>query len=507
MSNFIHEFWRLNASCWNNHLVVRFPPEPNGYLHIGHAKALLANFDLAEAFGGTVLLRMDDTNPGAERHEYEEAIIEDATWLGVNFDPRIRYASEHFEDLLRLAWKMIEHGEAYIDTSPKEALSAMRGTFNTPGIASPDREAAIEVHRERFSKLLSGEIGPGEAVLRARMDLAHPNLVLRDPVLWRGLSTPHPRLPGWVSFPTYDFAHPFCDLRDGVSLSLCSLEFEERRPLYDHVVERAIFHGFGLENRAAPRELEFARLEPDVGMTSKRVLKEAIERGGMTGWDDPRLLTLRGLRAKGYTPDMVRAFVRRLGVSRSASRAPMEWMDEEVRNAIGNAPARLVVMDPVVLDLTGDIPEVMKLPGEREITAARNLWVGRDDVRAHEEPGFRRLSPGKLVRLMGLGGFARVDRVVCDLDGRIERVEATYLAEAKAKATVHVLPREYGTPIEATTVRTWDGESDPKLCWVSEKAVIEPGGERDLLMHAPRVGWGWRVSEGEWRLLAGMVAR
>jgi glutaminyl-tRNA synthetase len=450
---------------------------------------------------------MDDTNPGAERHEYEEAIIEDATWLGAHFDARIRYASEHFEDLLDLAWKMIEHGEAYVDTSPKDVLSAMRGTFTTAGVASVDRDAPIAVHRERFSKLLRGEIGPGEAVLRARMDLAHPNLVLRDPVLWRGLHTPHPRLAGWVSFPTYDFAHPFCDLRDGVTLSLCSLEFEDRRPLYDHVVELAIHHGFALDERPAPRELEFARLEPSVGMTSKRVLREAIERGGMNGWDDPRLLTLRGLRAKGYTPEMVCAFVRRLGVSRSAGVAPMEWTDEEVRNIIGNTPARLVVMDPVPLDLTGNIPTHMKLPDDREMKASAHLWVGRYDVRAIEEPGFRRLCPGKMVRLMGLGGFAHVDRVICNEGGRIERVEASYHEEGKAKATVHVLPREDADRVDVTCVETWDGEGDPALCWKRTSAMMEPGCPSGIPLHAPRVGWGWRVSDTEWRLLAGMVAR
>ena len=507
MSNFIREFWLAHAARWDNTLVVRFPPEPNGYLHIGHVKALLANADLADAFGGTLLLRMDDTNPSAEKPEYEAGIIEDLNWLGVAFDPRVRYASDHFLGLLALAWRLVDAGEAYVDLSSKEALSAMRGDFNHPGTPSPDRSLPASEHRVRFARIVSGDMAAGSGVLRAKMDLASPNMVLRDPVLWRRMDHAHPRLPGWVSFPTYDFAHPFCDLRDGVSLSLCSLEFEDHRPLYDHVVALALAHGLGL-GVAAPMELEFARLDPDVGMTSKRTVRSAVESGAVTGWDDPRLLTLRGLRSRGYAPDMIKRFVRRLGVGRALSKAPMGWLDEEVRSVAGNTPAGFAIADPLPLHISGTLPEAITLPDGRAIAPDANCLVSREDVRSIPEPGFYRLSPGAVVRLMGWGGFLTVDNVETDPLGYLLSISGRFHSEGKSKATVHVLPRAACLVGELIHTHTWDGVCDPATCETKMPLAVEHGAA-DLAgtFHAPRLGWLHAMDGTKWRLLAGMVAR
>lgn len=334
-------------------------------------------------------------------------------------------------------------------------------------------------------------------VLRARLDLSASNMVLRDPVLWRVVGCSHPRLPHWTALPTYDFAHPFCDLRDGVSLSLCSLEFEEHKPFYETVLRWSIEHGFGMPGKAPPVELEFARLEPDVGMTSKRRLKEAVDSGEVTGWDDPRLLTLRGLRKRGYSAGVIKAFVRRLGVSRAASVAPLAWLEEEVRNEAGTVDTSLLVVDPIPLILTCE-----EITPEKEAVCSRDWFVGRADVRTEADSGFFRMAPGNRVRLMGLGGFARVDRVET-IGNRIAAVHARFETEGKAKATVHVLDR--ATAVETTVERytTWSGDGPAAACleeWPALAACETP--PRAGIFHAPRVGWGFWTSEHRWRWLA-----
>lgn len=508
MHNFIHEFWARNRSHWNDHLVVRFPPEPNGHLHIGHAKALLTNAALVEAFGGRLIVRMDDTNPAVERPEFEHGILEDIAWLGVAHDPVVRRASDHFRDLHTLAEAMILAGEAYVDLSLPEAVAVMRGNFHTPGTPSACRSEPAEVHLARFRAMLEG-VGEGrDGALRARMDMSNPSMVLRDPVLWRPVSVRHPRLPEWAALPTYDFAHPFCDLREEISLSLCSLEFEERKPLYNHIVERAVAHGLG-RGKHPPIELEFARLDPDVGVTSKRVIKSAIYSGALDSWEDPRLLTLRGLRARGYTPEMIRRFITRLGVSRAASIAPMSWLDDEARGVLGMEPAWLVVEDPVRLRLTGDLPDTMTWKDlTLSLDGGREFWVGREDVRASSEADFLRLAPGHCVRLMGLGGVCGVERVECDDTGRIVAVEAHYLGPGKAKATVHVLPMPHALAIRVSETRTWDGKEPADDCVTTRTGMLLEGTDRATppgLFHAPRVGWGSLTHDGTtWRKLCGM---
>lgn len=497
MSNFIHEFWREHSATWNHDLVVRFPPEPNGFLHLGHAKAILANADLAEAFGGRLLIRMDDTNPRAERAEYETGILEDLAWLGIRHDPIIRYASDHFPLLRDLAETLILAGKAYVDTCSREDMARMRGAFGVPGTPSPDRDLPPALHLERFRLMCNGGAAEGSMVLRARLDLSASNMVLRDPVLWRVVGCSHPRLPHWTALPTYDFAHPFCDLRDGVSLSLCSLEFEEHKPFYETVLRWSIEHGFGMPGKAPPVELEFARLEPDVGMTSKRRLKEAVDSGEVTGWDDPRLLTLRGLRKRGYSAGVIKAFVRRLGVSRAASVAPLAWLEEEVRNEAGTVDTSLLVVDPIPLILTCE-----EITPEKEAVCSRDWFVGRADVRTEADSGFFRMAPGNRVRLMGLGGFARVDRVET-IGNRIAAVHARFETEGKAKATVHVLDRAMAVETTVERYTTWSGDGPAAACleeWPALAACETP--PRAGIFHAPRVGWGFWTSEHRWRWLA-----
>jgi len=487
MTHFIDDFWLKNAHLYENALVCRFPPEPNGYLHLGHAKAAVVGFDMVEKHGGTFILRFDDTNPRAEKTYFEEAIKDDLAWLGVAFHKTV-HASDHFENLRDFARDLLKKDLAYVDETNKDTLAKNRGSFYEPGKESADRFLPSSTHVNRFEKMLAGGYREGEAVLRAKIDMASPNMNLRDPVLWRVMGEKHPRLPGWEAFPTYDFAHPFCDLLDGVTLSLCSLEFEDHKPLYNWIAKNAIELKYG-NTTIAPTELEFARLTPDRGMTSKRVLKKAVEEGLVTGWSDPRLLTLRGLRRKGYTPDHIKNFVRRAGVSRANSVVPLDWLDEEVRGA--TCPAHLIVMDPVRLILD-ESPNILTLPDKTTKVFSGNEWlVSRDDIRDEASVDFFRLAPKNTVRVMGLSGFATVHTVKKDKDGRIVSVHAAFSETGKAKKTVHAVPLSLAESVEIKSAFVWDGASDPRLSLVTEKGVLIKDDCKEMtLIHAVRLGWG-----------------
>ena len=503
MSHFISEYWNSHAHLWNNDLVVRFPPEPNGFLHLGHIKALLINADLARDHGGTFLLRMDDTNPRAEKIEFEHAIVKDVEWLDLGIPFTLVHASDHFDLLRDLAFSMIDHGLAYVDETPRETMALMRGDFHHPGTPSADRDMEPSIHRARFEAMCTGAYAEGEAVLRCKLDLAHPNMIMRDPVIWRILNDKHPRLPHWTAFPTYDFAHPFCDLRDRIALSLCSLEFEDHKPFYNHVVETAIALGFGWDGRKGPVELEFARLEPSVGATSKRTLKEWVESGAVTGWDDPRLLTVGGLRARGYTAAHIKSFVRRLGVGRSLSVAPMEWMDEAVREH-GSHATNMIVEDPVSLHLEGDLPDHMMDANKLPVAmSGRDFWVSALDVRAVADRDFYRLAPGHTVRVMGLGGFVVVDRVECE-EERPVRVVGRFVSTGQSKATVHAIPASLARACSVERVSTWDGLEDSGMSWTRRRAMVLGDERKEEIVHAVRMGWGRWIDEGRFRLVAGM---
>lgn len=409
-------------------VVLRFPPEPNGYLHLGHAKSIVLHDALAEAFGAELTLRFDDTNPKKESTEYVEAITRDAHWLSSRFT-RTRWTSAYFEAIHRCAVHLIECGLAYVDDTDPERLRAMRGDFRTPGVASPCRSRPVAENLALFARMRSGDVEEGACVLRARIDMAHPNLAMRDPVLYRVSHAEHHATGhAWPIYPMYDFAHPIADAIEGVTHSLCTLEFEDHRPLYDWVVE----HCFAVLG-ARPVQIEFARLDVEGVVLSKRKLAALVDEGKVSGWASPAMPTLAGLRARGMTPAILREFVLRCGFSKANSTVPAGVLEDCVRNVLNSvAERRMAVSDPVELVLENlSEPMVVVVPnhpkdaslGHRELSLTSRLWVERADVRAEPEEGFWRLAPGNWVRLKH-GLNVRVVSVEVDAGGRVKRVRA-----------------------------------------------------------------------------------
>lgn len=469
-------------------VVLRFPPEPNGYLHLGHAKPIILHDLLAEAFGAELTLRFDDTNPKKESAEYVEAISRDAAWLSGRFT-RTRFTSSYFDTIHRCAVHLIEAGLAYVDDTDPEDLRAMRGGFGRAGVASACRARPVAENLALFARMREGSMGEGECVLRARIDMAHPNLNLRDPVLYRvSHAAHHATGNAWCIYPMYDFAHPVADAIEGVTHSLCTLEFEDHRPLYDWVIE-ACYPVLG----ARPVQIEFARLDIEGIVLSKRKLNALVEAGSVAGWDSAALPTLAGLRARGLTPAILREFVLRCGFARANSVLPASLLPEAVRAVLGpTAARRMGVADPVELVLTNlEAPLTLEMPnhpkeaamGVRARTLTKHLWVERDDVRAEPDSNFWRLCPGNWVRLKH-GLNVLVTRVEVE-DGRIVRV----LAEAdlgsanpkearhKAKTALHwvscaeavPMPVHHYGPLFAA-----DGEFDPG-CVHTGSMLVEPG--------------------------------
>src|SRR5437868_4730289 len=330
-------------------VVTRFPPEPNGYLHIGHAKAICINFGIAQEFGGRCHLRFDDTNPTKEEQEYIDAIEADIRWLGFDWGRHLYHASDYFEQLYDWAEQLIEKGLAYVDDSSPEELRAMRGTLTEPGRNSPYRDRSVAEHLDLFRRMRAGEFRNGARVLRAKIEMASGNINLRDPVLYRILHAEHPRTGGkWYIYPTYDFAHGQSDAIEGVTHSICTLEFEDHRPLYDWLIEHLPIKELGLPGR--PRQYEFARLNLAYTVMSKRFLKRLVDEGRVSGWDDPRMPTLVGLRRRGVPPEAIREFVRRVGVARANSVVDLAMFDHAVREVLNRAaPRRMAVLRPLKL--------------------------------------------------------------------------------------------------------------------------------------------------------------
>lgn len=494
-NTFVHDYWNTRT---NTPLVVRFPPEPNGALHIGHAKALLLNNDLALHYNGTLNLRMDDTNPKEERAEFEEMIKRDTAWLGATVDKFTR-ASDVFDDLAALARKLIAEGLAYTDVSNASEVAARKRPPNEAEVASPNRTESASVHRERFEKMLRGEYPVGSCVLRAKWDLGSPHMIKRDPILWRVVEHRHPHKSEWAALPMYDFAHPFTDVCEGIGVSLCSLEFETRRPLYDWVAAHAVRLGFGA---VTPVELEFARMELDCGFTSKRKIKKAIEDGAVRGWDDPRLLTIAGLRAKGVPAAAVRALVERAGISRALSTVPLEWLNEEARELGKNAPAVWMIEHPVELRIEGMPETVLDVPynkndeslGARPLHFGENMVVDASDVSAMASSDFFRLAVGNHVRLMGCGAIIEVVEVK-EKDGRPVLVRAKLSERTKAKATIHALHAKHARPLSIHTIEWWDGESASNDCWTTVSGVMEETPWSNHFVHAVRMGFGAWLNE------------
>ncbi|HYK81022.1 MAG TPA: glutamine--tRNA ligase/YqeY domain fusion protein, partial [Micropepsaceae bacterium] len=386
-------------------VVTRFPPEPNGYLHIGHAKSICLNFGVAEEFGGRCHLRFDDTNPTKEEQEYIDAIKRDLTWLGFDWGDHLYHASDYFEQLYGWAEHLISAGKAYVDDQPQDEMRANRGTLTEPGKNSPFRNRSVAENLDLFRRMRAGEFPNGARVLRAKIDMASGNINLRDPVLYRILHATHPRTgDSWRIYPSYDFAHGQSDSIEHITHSICTLEFEDHRPLYDWFLEN-------LPVPSHPHQYEFARLNLTYTLLSKRILTELVRQGHVTGWDDPRMPTLAGLRRRGVPPEALRDFVRRVGVAKANSVVDVAMFDHAVREHLNrHALRRMAVLKPLKVVIENypegktELVEGANHPdnpdaGKRNIVFGRELFIERDDFMENPPKKFYRLSPGKEVRL------------------------------------------------------------------------------------------------------------
>ena len=458
-ANFIRHIIRndLDAGDVSGEVVTRFPPEPNGYLHIGHAKSICLNFGLAGEFQGRCHLRFDDTNPEKESLEYVEAIERDVSWLGFAWGEHRYFASDYYERLYQAAEELIEKGLAYVDSQSAEEVRARRGTLTEPGVDSPCRGRSVDENLELFRCMRAGEFAEGEHVLRAKIDMASPNLNMRDPVLYRVQKVEHYRTgDSWCIYPMYDFAHPISDALEGITHSICTLEFEDHRPLYDWVVENVT-----LPSR--PRQYEFARLNLTYTVMSKRKLLQLVQEGHVSGWDDPRMPTISGLRRRGFTPSSIRAFCERIGVGKSDSLIGMEVLEECVREDLNEtASRRMAVLDPIKVTITnypqGQVEEFEganhpKDPamGVRKVPFSKTLFIERDDFMEDPPKKYFRLAPGREVRLR-FAYFIRCDEVVRDEQGDVVELLCSYDPETrggsapdgrKVKGTIHWVSAEH----------------------------------------------------------------
>ncbi len=441
----------VSSGRYGGEVVTRFPPEPNGYLHIGHAKSICLDFGMAEQYGGTCNLRFDDTNPVPEEVEYVEAIKEDIRWLGFDWGEREFYASDYFEQLYRWAVELIEKGQAYVcDLSP-EQLDEYRGTPTEPGRESPWRDRPVEESLDLFERMRAGEFEEGSRTLRAKIDMAHPNLLMRDPVMYRILKQPHHRTgEDWCIYPTYDWAHGQCDSIEGITHSLCTQEFEVHRPLYDWFLDQLQVHH--------PRQIEFARLNLTNTVMSKRRLRVLVEEGMVDGWDDPRLPTLRGLRRRGYTPKAIREFMEEISVSKTESVIDMALLEHVLRQDLNKrCQRRMGVLRPLKVVIENypegktERLEAVNNPedqsaGTRMVPFSRELYIERDDFMEEPPKKFWRLAPGREVRLRW-GYFITCKDVVKDPEtGQVVGLRCTYDPATrggdapdgrKPKATLH----------------------------------------------------------------------
>lgn len=487
-SNFIHDFIDedLEKGVYD-HVQTRFPPEPNGYLHIGHAKAICIDFSTAEKYGGVCNLRLDDTNPTKEDTEYIDAIKEDIEWLGFKWE-KCLFASSYFDFLYECALILIDKGLAYVDDLTAEQMREYRGTLTEPGKESPYRNRSIEENRELFRRMTEGEFANGEKVLRAKIDMASPNLNMRDPVIYRIAHVSHHQTGDkWCVYPMYDFAHPLSDAREGVTHSLCSLEFENHRPLYNWFIEQT-----GLFNNP-PRQIEFARLNINYCITSKRKLLEMVNEGIVSGWDDPRMITLCGMRRRGYPAEAIRDFISRIGVSKADSTVDYGLIEACVRdNLNANAPRAMAVLRPlkVVIDnypdnqteeleveIHPDHPEM----GKRKVVFSKEIFIEQEDFMAEPVKKYFRLFPGNEVRLKS-AYLVKCVSYDTDENGNVTCVHCTYDPESrggnapdgrKVKGTIHWASREGSVKAE---IRLYD-----RLFTVENPADESNGTYKDFL--------------------------
>jgi len=469
-------------------IVTRFPPEPNGYLHIGHAKSICLNFGLARQFGGRCHLRFDDTNPAKEELEYIESIKESVRWLGFDWGENLYYASDYFEQLYQWAEYLIQQGKAYVEELTADEIRAYRGTLVEAGKESPYRNRPVEENLELFRRMKAGEFPDGARVLRARIDMASPNMNLRDPVLYRIIHATHPHVgDAWRIYPMYDFAHGQSDAIEGITHSICTLEFEDHKPLYEWFLDNLPVPG-------KPRQYEFARLNLTYTVMSKRKLHELVSSGTVSGWDDPRLPTLMGIRRRGYTPAAVRAFCERIGVGRSDSWIDMSILEECVREDLNESAPRVlgvlrplkVVIDNYPADQIDELeaanhPQKPEM-GSRTVTFSRELYIEQDDFAEVPPKGFFRMTPGIEVRLR-YAYIVRCTGVVKDENGVVVEVHCQYDPASrggsaadgrKIKSTIHWVSAQHALDVEVRLFDRLFTDPNPDRGGVDYKQFLNP---------------------------------
>lgn len=444
-------------------VVTRFPPEPNGYLHIGHVKAICLNFSIAEEYQGYCNLRFDDTNPTAEEQEYVDGIANDVKWLGFQWRGEPCYASSYFDQLYAWAVQLIEQGDAYVDLQSPEEMKQNRGDSYTPGKNSPYRDSSVEENLQRFEKMRRGDYQNGEAVLRAKIDMSSPNVLMRDPVLYRVLHEAHHQTGDkWKIYPMYDYAHPLSDAIEGITHSLCTLEFQDHRPFYDWVIAK-------VKSKNVPHQYESSRLNIDYTITSKRKLRKLVEGQYVSGWDDPRMPTVVGMRRRGYTPEGLKDFCKRVGVSKTDGVVDVAMLEYCVRQSLENTAARgMAVLNPLKVTLT-NLPADMDLTharhpnvdmGERVIPLTKEIYIDRKDFEEVPPKGFKRLIPGGEVRLRH-AYVIKCDEVIKNDQGEVIELKCSIDADTlgknpegrKVKGVIHWVSASKGIPAE---IRLYD---------------------------------------------------
>lgn len=520
--NFIEQIIEADLAEGKNggRVHTRFPPEPNGYLHIGHAKSICLNFGLAKKYNGRCNLRFDDTNPTKEDVEYVESIQNDIRWLGFEWD-ELHYASDRFPQLYQYAERLIMEGKAYVDSQSPEELQSRRGTISEPGTDSPFRNRSVDENLDLFRRMKAGEFPDGEHVLRAKIDMAHPNMLMRDPLLYRIRHATHHRTgDDWCIYPMYDWAHGQCDSLEGITHSICTLEFETHRIVYDWFIEQLGIH--------KSRQYEFARLNLDFMVMSKRKFLELVEGNYVSGWDDPRMPTISGLRRRGYTPESIRAFCERIGVAKFNSTVEMTWLEQAAREHLNKVTPRVMgVLDPVKLivdnypeDGEPDLLDAVNNPedesyGKRQVRFSRELYIERADFMEDAPRRYHRLAPGREVRLR-YAYFVTCTHCIKDDDGNIIEVHCQYDPDTrggnapdgrKVKGTIHWVSADHSleaevrlydrlfsveNPTRAPEGGDWKDNLNPESLTIVEAARIEPaisGAEPGTRYQLERTGY------------------
>tara|TARA_B100000676_G_scaffold174789_2_gene171502 strand:+ start:100 stop:1776 length:1677 start_codon:yes stop_codon:yes gene_type:complete len=480
--NFIQHIIDKDVKSFENQtsIMTRFPPEPNGHLHIGHAKSMCLNFGLAKEYGGICNLRFDDTNPTTENKEYVDSIKDDVEWLGFNTSNKTYYASDYFSILFDFAINLIKKGKAFVDSQPPETIRSQRGSLQTPGTNSPFRDRDVNTNLDLFHRMRQGEFDEGEHILRAKIDMSSPNMNMRDPTLYRIRKMDHYRTGNqWNIYPMYDFTQCLSDAIEGVTHSICTLEFEDHRPLYDWVIEN-------VETSNRPKQIEFARLEIDYSITSKRKLLSLVEEGNVSGWDDPRLQTLKGMRRRGYPPEAIKNFCELIGITKKQAVIDLSTLENCVREELDKkAPRIMAVLDPlkvIIKNFPGNTSEQLNAPnhpkdstfGERKLPITKEIYIERSDFMEEPPKKFHRLSPGKKVRLR-YAFVIRCEEIVKDENGTVQELHCSYDSstyngknpeDGKVKGIIHWVSAEKNIPIQARlfdrlfTVPNPNGEED-----------------------------------------------